>query len=119
MGDISPHFNRSEFGCKCGCGFNAVDKQLNEILEDVRTHFNAPLIINCACRCPAHNKAVGGEDKSQHLYGMAADITVNGYSPDSVANYLEQHHSNCGIGRYDTFTHIDVRGYAAHWDYRS
>lgn len=116
MGNISPHFNRSEFACKCGCGFAAVDKELNAILEDVRMHFKSPLIINCACRCPSHNIAIGGVADSQHVYGMAADIKVNGINPTEVASYLEKEYPNGGIGRYDTFTHIDVRGYAARWN---
>ncbi|SUW63282.1 Peptidase M15 [Buttiauxella agrestis] len=116
MGDISPHFNRSEFACKCGCGFSAVDKELNAVLEDVRTHFNSPLVIDCACRCPSHNADVGGVADSQHVYGMAADIKVNGVSPDDVASYIEKAHPNGGVGRYDTFTHVDVRGYSARWN---
>lgn len=119
MGDVSAHFNRSEFACKDGCGFDAVDTQLLAVLEDIRTHYNAPLTLNCGCRCAKHNAEVGGEDHSQHLYGKAADITVSGISPDDVAGYLESRHSRCGIGRYDTFTHVDVRGYAARWDNRS
>lgn len=118
MGDVSKNFNRREFACKCGCGFDVVDVQLLDALEDVRAHFGASVVLNCACRCPKHNAEVGGEDHSQHLFGKAADIKVTGVSPDDVAAYLEKQHANCGIGRYDTFTHIDVRGSAARWDYR-
>lgn len=119
MGNVSQHFNRSEFACEYGCGFDAVDIQLNAVLEDVRNHFNTSVTLDCACRCPEHNKEVEGEDHSQHLFGKAADIKVSGVSPDSVASYLEQAHPDGGSGRYDTFTHVDVRGSAARWDYRS
>lgn len=47
MGDVLKHLSRSECGCKCGCGFNAVDVQLLNVLEDIRTHFSKP-VINCA-----------------------------------------------------------------------
>lgn len=119
MGDVSSHFNRKEFACKCGCGFAAVDVQLLGVLEAVRTHFNSPVTLDCACRCPAHNKAVGGVADSQHVHGMAADIKVKNVAPDDVATWLEQNHSGCGIGRYNTFTHVDVRGHAARWDNRT
>lgn len=120
MGDVSPHFNRSEFACKCGCGFTAVDVELLGVLEGVRNHFNAPLTIDCACRCPTHNKEVGGVPDSQHVQGIAADIKVTGQSPDVVADYLEHAYPHgYGIGRYNTFTHIDVRSGPARWDDRT
>lgn len=119
MGDISTHFNRKEFACKCGCGFNAVDKELLEVIEDVRTHFGKPLIINSANRCESHNAKEGGSKNSQHLKGMAADIRINGVTPDSVAAYLLNKYPNkYGIGMYNTFTHIDVRAIKSRWDYR-
>ncbi|EGT5658126.1 hypothetical protein JD793_004320 [Citrobacter braakii] len=80
MGDISGHFSRREFACKDGCGFQALDKELLGVLEDTRTHFGAAITIDCACCCPAYNKAVVGAEYSQHLYGMVADIKVSGYS---------------------------------------
>lgn len=119
MGDVSKHFNRSEFACKCGCGFKAVDRELLDVLESVRTSFNAPVTLDCACRCPSHNAEVGGATHSQHIYGLAADVKVSGVSPDDVAKYLEKNFPNGGIGRYNTFTHVDVRGSAARWDYRT
>lgn len=118
MGDISEHFSRHELACKCGCGFDGFSPDLLPVLEDVRQHFSASVVINCACRCPAHNKAVGGASHSQHLLGNAADIKVTGVSPDVVATFLEHAHPDGGIGRYNTFTHVDVRGTAARWDER-
>lgn len=57
MGDISEHFDRSEFRCKCGhCGFEAADKELVETLEAVRAHYNEVLdeeiilVIHSGCR---------------------------------------------------------------------
>lgn len=119
MGNISAHFNRQEFACHCGCGFAAVDKKLNEVLEDVRCYFNAPVLINSACRCAIYNKKIGGAKKSQHINGLAADITVLNISPDTVADYVELAHGTCSTGRYDTFTHIDVRDIPARWDQRN
>lgn len=121
MGDLSANFSRSEFRCKCLlCDFDTVDAQLLEVLESVRQFYGLPVIITSGCRCPAHNAAVGGSANSQHLLGRAADIVVKGMSPDGVANYLEQTYpGRLGIGRYNSFTHLDSRNTAARFDYRS
>ena len=115
MGDISKHFNRSEFTCQDGCGFDTVDIGLIEILEKVRKHFGKPITINSACRCDNHNKAVGGADKSQHKLGRAADIVVKGKTPEQVAEFINQSYPECGMKAYNTFTHLDSRGYKARW----
>lgn len=119
MGDISPNFNRREFSCHCGCGFDAISPDLLPVLEDVRAHFGQPMIVNCGCRCPAHNAAVGGVQKSQHMNGIAADIQVQNKTPALVADYLEHKYPDrYGIGRYNGFTHIDMRPGKARWDDR-
>lgn len=94
--------------------------ELAENLQLIRNHFNAPITINSAYRSPAHNKAVGGAKNSQHLYGRAADIVVQGVAPDVVADTIENLInegviSQGGLGRYNTFTHYDIRGYKARW----
>ena len=116
MGDISAHFNRSEFACRCGCGFDTVDTVLLEKLEIIRNHFDVPIKINSGCRCEAHNKAVGGSKNSKHLYGRAADIVVSGVPSSQVADYAEAISETGGIGRYESFTHIDSRTGTARWD---
>lgn len=111
MGDISKDFDRSEFACKCSCGFDTVDVELIAVLQDLRDVFGA-IIVNSGCRCPTHNINVGGSQFSQHLYGKAADIRTvyHGLNQDKVADYLEAKYPNkYGIGRYIGRTHIDVR----------
>ena len=49
--------------------------------------------------------------------GTATDIAVKGMSPDEVADCAEKLFD--GLGRYDTFTHVDSRGKKARWDLRS
>ena len=114
------HFKRSEFKCKCGkCGGFPVepDLKLLEVMEKIRNHFNAPVIINSGVRCSTHNKNVGGATKSQHLKGTAADIKVNGVEPKKVAEYAETLMPNHGgIGIYGTFTHVDVRSVKSRWN---
>jgi len=113
---LSPHFKRSEFSCKCGCGFSLPDAELLSVLEGVRQHFGKPVNINSAYRCPAHNQAVGGAPNSAHVQGIAADIDVKDVSPADVQQYvLNKYQDRYGIGTYNTFTHIDVRAAKARW----
>lgn len=119
MGDLSKNFNRSEFACKCGCGYDTVDAELVVVLQDIADHFGESVIINSGCRCRAHNKAEGGGEFSQHLIARGADIDVVGVSPHDVQEYLLKKYKNkYGIGRYNSFTHIDTRGTMARWDLR-
>ena len=114
MGDISEHFSRHEFACSCGCGFDTADVELIRILEKVREHFDQPITINSGCRCRSHNDAVDGYRSSLHLVGRAADIVVEGIPPTIVQEYAEQI-GVPGLGRYNTFTHIDSRFGHARW----
>lgn len=114
---VSEHFDRTEFACHCGCGFATVDVELLQVLENLRKHFASPISINSACRCPAYNSKVGGEPKSKHMYGLAADIVVGSVSPTTVYNYLvECYPGKYGIGKYAAWTHIDVRADKARWE---
>jgi uncharacterized protein YcbK (DUF882 family) len=118
MRDLSAHFSRSEFACPDGCGFDTVDVELLEILEAVRQHYNAPVSINSGCRCEEYNKRpeIGGVPNSQHRFGRAADIVVDGVSPADVYAYIDRTWPNeLGLGYYDTFTHVDSRAYKARW----
>lgn len=115
MGNLSDHFNRAEFACKCGCGQDTVDAGLLTILEAVRAHFGAPVTVNSGNRCPAYNAKVGGAQNSQHKLSRAADITVKGVSPREVHDWLDGWHKG-GLGAYATFTHVDSRKERARWN---
>lgn len=124
-------FKRSEFACKCGCGFDTVDAELLAVLDDIRIHFQFPTIVNSGCRCTKHNKKVKKifsslknllkkpKRPSQHELAKAADIWVKGIPANKVADYLEKKYPRqYGIGRYKGRTHIDVREGCARWDNR-
>ena len=123
MTQRSPHFNDSEFKCKC-CGklpSNGMDRKLIDLLEEIRTGIDKPIIIVSGYRCEKHNKKCGGVPKSQHVQGTAADIKVVGMNPDDVQHWLVKHvNSKCGgIGCYTNFTHVDVREGMARWNERN
>ena len=113
---LSTNFRVREFACSDGSDPIFIDSELVSVLQKIRTHFGKSVTITSAYRTPTHNKAVGGVTHSQHLYGKAADIKVNGISPQKVATYAETILTNKGgIGVYSSFTHIDVRGTCSRW----
>ncbi|MCK5018998.1 MAG: hypothetical protein KAS32_18200 [Candidatus Peribacteraceae bacterium] len=110
------HFTRQEFNCKCNCGFNTVDFELAEVLEELREHFNKPVAITSGCRCESYNRKIGGSKNSQHKYGKAADIVVTGIKPSTVYKYLNSKYPDrYGIGKYSNWIHVDTRQSKARW----
>lgn len=110
----SPYFLREEFACSCGCGFDTIDYELVKVLEAIRGHFDRPMKVTSACRCESHNRVVGGKSGSFHLKGRAADVQVEGIPPNVVAELADDLGVG-GLGRYETFTHIDTRHGNARW----
>jgi uncharacterized protein YcbK (DUF882 family) len=85
------HFQRSEFACKCGCGFDSIDTRLVSILEEIRSHFgDKPMIVTSGCRCSNHNANVGGVKGSRHTLGKASDIYIKGVSATELLRYCQQ-----------------------------
>ena len=137
MGDLTKRLSRSEFACRCGCGYNTVDHALPYLLEEAADYFEDTIIravrvrihINSGCRCPEYNREIGGSEKSQHMLGRAADFTLSiekadgrrvPVPADDVADYLEgMYPAEYGIGRYNGWTHVDTRSNGpARWDKR-
>ena len=114
---LSTNFKVKEFACSDGSDPIFVDTDLVNILQKIRSHFGKSVTITSAYRTPGKNKACGGTTYSQHLYGKAADIKVNGVTPKKVAAYAEKLlPKSGGIGIYKTFTHIDVRATKSRWN---
>ena len=110
---LAPNFNLREFACR-HCGALKIDPALVANLQRLRDRVGRAITITSGYRCEAHNKAVGGVVNSQHLEGKAADIQVEGMSPDTLANHAEAIGFG-GIGIYDTFVHVDTRATKARW----
>jgi len=113
------YFKRSEFKCRClECGGDTVDFELMDVLNELREYFNTPVFITSGFRCNDRNILVGGSPNSQHLTGKAADIVVQGITPEKIYRYLDQKYPDkYGMGNAKTFTHIDVRDNKARWAY--
>ena len=114
---ISKNFRVREFRCQDGSDVVFIESDLVDILQKIRDHFGKAVTITSAFRTASHNKKVGGATYSQHLYGKAADIKVSGVAASVVADYVETLMPNTGgIGRYSTFTHVDVRKVKSRWN---
>ncbi len=113
MTKLSKHFDSEEFACRDGCGRDDITPELIHVLERVRNHFDKTVQVTSGVRCLEHNRRQGSKDTSQHVKGLAADIVVKGVDPKQVADFLKEHPG--GLGRYTTFTHIDMRNRKARW----
>jgi uncharacterized protein YcbK (DUF882 family) len=114
---ISKNFRVREFRCQDGSDVVFIESDLVDILQKIRDHFGKAVTITSAFRTASHNKKVGGATYSQHLYGTAADIKVSGVTASAVADFAETLMPNTGgIGRYSTFTHVDVRSIKSRWN---
>lgn len=128
--ELTANFNKSEFDCTCGCEMPT--EVLSNIklvavnLQILRDHVDSPIKINSGYRCTAYNKNIGGAMNSQHVLGKASDIVVSRLNPDEVFDTVQDLRRNPmlkgvsfqGLGRYDTFTHVDIRDNYTTWDYR-
>ena len=128
---LTKNFSKSEFDCKSGADMplEVLEnvKLLAIELQKIRDYVGLPIRINSAYRCPYYNdNIVKGAKNSQHKLGKAADITIDTFTPDEVVGVIENLLVNemlgsfyiGGLGRYNTFTHIDIRDYKARWDNR-
>ena len=71
------NFNVSEFTCHCGCGMNNAEQDLINMCQKVRDKLGVPVRVNSGCRCAKHNAKVGGVRNSQHMLGVAADLSCS------------------------------------------
>lgn len=75
---------------------------VDNVLDPLRDIVHMPIYINSGYRCAELNRLVGGSDNSQHLRGLAADISFgrNEYLCEWVYDVLK-------TGTYPMFEHID------------
>lgn len=129
---LSPHFSIDE--CKCWCSrhkkkpYCPVTVKLLGLAESIRDILGRALIVHSVCRCPEHNKEVGGSPTSKHVSGKAMDFHCRDMTPAAVANaILEAWRGGLlpslgGLGLYDWGVHIDTEkssdGHLRRWDLR-
>lgn len=93
--------------------------EIARVLEDIRRRFGSrSMQINSWYRDPATNAAIGGASQSRHMTGDAVDFVIAGIHPYDVFANLDPWWGNRGgLASSTVFTHIDMRGYRARWDY--
>ena len=69
-----------------------------------------PMRVSSGFRSVRHNAAIKGEENSQHMYGIAADVRVPGVDSRRLAE-LARSCGFSGVKAYttDAFDHLDSR----------
>jgi len=93
---------------------------LTLLLQAIREEFGAPVRISSCYRAEAYNTCIGGVKESQHKKFTAADITIaDGNTALSWHKRILKMQNDGvfrgGLGKYNTFVHVDVRGTNANW----
>lgn len=107
--------------CRCGCGTAFVSKQALRKLDRMRDRLGMPVYLNSACRCPVHNRRVGGAPLSQHRstrFRPSTAFDVRLYPglkrEDVIKAAIAVGFKGIGAS-YRTFVHVDDRPYKARW----
>lgn len=96
-------------------------KELASNLQVLRDELNTEISINIGFRPVFWELLKSRSGNSKHCLGQAGDLKVKGFTPKQVADTIEKlikegkMHEG-GIGRYNTFTHYDIRGTKARWN---
>ena len=115
---ITPHFNSTEFRCKCGKEHEfEVNDNLVQKLEQLYAALKcSKIIVTSGFRCVTHDKNVGGSGTGQHTLGNAADICCYGQDGQPISSKTvcckAQDIGFTGIANITAayqYTHVDVR----------
>ncbi len=124
MSGPSKHLSWKELACKDGTPYPEYSDdrvyRLARVFEIIRSHFgDKPIVIHSAYRTKTHNKKIGGAKGSQHLVGKALDlgppkgVGIKRFYDEILANRKDW--GIGGIGKYNTFVHVDIRDGNANW----
>jgi len=106
------YFTSDEIGCPCGCGVVNLHSMTVKRLDLLRDMLGYPLRVNSACRCPEHNKEVGGSLTSSHIAtklisSRAIDIHCKNdlNRAEIIAAAIRVGFPRIGV--YSSFVHLD------------
>ena len=113
------YFKDEELCCK-HCGLLKLHRGLRDALEALREEFRRPMVLTSACRCKAHNEAVGGHSRSLHVgdfphhadKGQQGCLAVDVSTPDGAYRgqlFSLAWESGWSIGWGKGFLHLDRR----------
>lgn len=86
-------FKREEFRCKCGGRYcNGYPAEMQEavvkIADAAREHFGKPAHVISGLRCQKWNAHEGGVENSQHMYGEACDLRIDGVDSETLRQFV-------------------------------
>ncbi len=121
--NLRPHFQVWEFACSDGSGVVLYSGQTLDWCEEIRVKVGKPTKVLSGHRTYDYNlNVVYKNDKvkhpnSKHCFGIATDLRLpNNISIDEFYNMCDNLVGNDGgVGKYNTFCHIDHRGTWARW----
>ena len=87
------------------------------VLEPLRVAMNEPIKIGSGFRCEKLNQAVGGVRNSQHQYGQAADLCIDG-DLQKGKRWFEWIKSHCDFDQL-IWEHNSKGSYWVHVSYRA
>jgi hypothetical protein len=107
----SAHFSFTEVRCRCGGKYSSCQRIWQKrsafrMMESYRAKSGRSFVVVSACRCPSHNKAIGGSATSRHLTGRASDVQPY-YSTTKVKSWAVATHIGYGSVSKKV-KHIDV-----------
>lgn len=122
MNSISTNFSYSEFSNSYKALKHNIDNTIKheyiknnikelvfQILQPLRDKIQLPIIITSGYRCLKLNELVGGVPTSQHVFGQAADIKIEGKTSYEIASaVMELYLPFDQMILYDDFVHISV-----------
>ena len=140
--DITKNFSSSEFDCHCklpACRETVIDITHVHRLQDFRDFLwdqlkkkhgdklgRIQVVVTSGYRCSKWNRLQGGAKHSRHKVSDASDVKVflllttgkrkRVQLGASMVHKLALEFGFDGIGKYNTFTHLDSRGTPARWD---
>ncbi len=118
---LSENFQVREFRSRDGADKILIDEKLAELLQKMRDKFGV-ITISSAYRTASYNERVGGVANSQHLYGLASDITIADSSRLLEAARYAEKIGFKGIGldnKYKMYLHLDTRKNKSFFRYNS
>ena len=91
--DNIKYFQREEFRCKCGGRYcNGYPAEMREavvkIADAARAHFGKPAHVVSGLRCQQWNAHEGGVANSQHMYGEAIDLRIDGVDSETLRQFV-------------------------------
>lgn len=98
------------YGYSNNPSFAGVDKGVVGKFGQLQNAYGKSLSVNSGYRSPSKNAKVGGAKRSQHMKGLALDISTKGMTRDQVRGLIEKASAvgYTGIGVYGNAIHVDT-----------